>query len=314
MVRAELASGTSPPFGAAPSQTLSQLVDLFPGVVCKLEANLPGGSHKARAARWVVEEAVCDGRVRPGKTLILEKTGGNFGLGLALACRKYALPLELAVGLSFSESRRRYLEYVGARLIGRAELEGGETPRQIIEARIASLREARIDYFFTDQFSNPSCLRAHEFETGPELARLARERYGVDKLVFIGCAGTGASFTGVVRALRKAGVETAAILVEPAGCDSKNGLFCDHPLEGMCVGVAPPFLDWSLVDDVIHVDAADACEMRRSLFQDFGLIVGNSSAACLFAARRVADPAQRDRLVAAIAYDHGLWYPLQFGA
>lgn len=73
------------------------MVEKVPGVLSKLECMNPGGSHKTRAARYIVRSAIAAGEVRPGITALIEKTGGNFGLGLALECERHGVGLELVL-------------------------------------------------------------------------------------------------------------------------------------------------------------------------------------------------------------------------
>jgi hypothetical protein len=49
----------------------------------KMDCLLPGHSHKSRAAQYIVQAGIRDGLIIPGQTTLIEKTGGNFGLGLA---------------------------------------------------------------------------------------------------------------------------------------------------------------------------------------------------------------------------------------
>ncbi|AWK88199.1 PLP-dependent cysteine synthase family protein [Azospirillum thermophilum] len=299
----------NPPTGrptAAPVAT--PLLELLPGVLVKLECNNPGGSHKVRAARHIVQRALDRGEIVPGVTTVIEKTGGNFGFGLAVACRDIGVPVELAVGLGFSPVKRRCLEMFGARLIGIPMLEAGATPREVVEWHLARGKELGRQYHYTDQFNNPASLAAHEFETGPEIAGQLAARDEVTSLTFVSCAGTGACLSGVARALRTAGYDVEVVLVEPAGCDSRNGVFVDHRLEGASVGVAPPMVDWSMVSHAAPVSAEEMAATQREFAARTGYFVGNSSAACLHVAQSLSHRATKTHKILAIIYDHGLWY------
>ena len=117
--------------------TATALRVIDPGLLMKFEMDQAGGSHKARAARHVVRRAVADGHIVPGHTTVIEKTGGNFGVGLQLACAALGVRVELAVGLSFSTGKRRYLEWIGCQLVGLEEMRQGATPREVLERRLA---------------------------------------------------------------------------------------------------------------------------------------------------------------------------------
>lgn len=292
---------------APPYPPKTPLIEIVPGLLAKLECNNPGGSHKTRAARRIVAQAVADGRIIPGKTTVIEKTGGNFGFGLLWACAGLDVRVELAVGLSFSPVKRACLAAFGADLVGVSQLQAGGTPREVVEARLAAGAAADIPLFYTDQFANPAGLAAHEEETGPEIAEQLARRPEIRRVTFVAGAGTGASLTGVARSLRRAGYQLRVVLVEPQGADAARGVHVDHRMEGVSVGVAPPFLDWSLVDARREVSFEEMTVTRRETARRSGYYVGNSAAACLAAARDFVD-GRRDHAVLTIIYDHGLWY------
>lgn len=284
------------------------LIELQPGLLAKLEMENPGASHKVRAARFIVRSAIESGEIIPGKTTVIEKTGGNFGLGLILACNEFQVPVELAVGLSFSPVKRRCLESFGASLIGKEMLSQGAAPREVVEWHLAHADEIGKSYYYTDQFNNPGSVYAHELETGPEIADQLADHRGIEHLVFVACAGTGAHLTGISRALKKRGHSLEVILVEPQGCNSREGIFVDHRLEGMAVGVKPPLLDWSLVSQTLPCDHDSMLVMKWHLAAKYGYFVGNTSAACLAVAHQIRQKRDDKSAVLTIAYDHGLWY------
>ncbi|GAB3377675.1 PLP-dependent cysteine synthase family protein [Azotobacter armeniacus] len=288
---------------------MSRLIKCGNRLFAKLEMDNPGGSHKYRAASYIVDHAVASGHIIPNVTTVIEKTGGNFGFGLVAACQKYNVPVELAVGLSFSQAKRDLLECFGARLIGKQMMVEGATPKEIVLHHLEHQESLGRQYFYTDQFQNHLGIDAHRLTTGPELARQLIEQDAGKRILFVACAGTGASFTGVARGLQDAGFELSTIMVEPEGCDMQAGHFSDHRLEGMAVGVSPPFLDWSLVGDVRHVSLDAMLDTQRWLYLQSGFYIGNTSAATLAVARSLLkEPAYRGWSIVTLVYDSGLWY------
>nr|WP_190306190.1 pyridoxal-phosphate dependent enzyme [Pseudomonas coronafaciens] len=278
-------------------------------ILTKLEMNNPGGSHKYRAASFIIEHALHTCRIIPGITTVIEKTGGNFGFGLIAACHKHDIPVELVVGLGFSQIKRDLLECFGAKLIGKDMLAAGASPKEVVTYHLKHQTEMGKSYYYTDQFNNYVGIEAHRYQTAPELAcQLAESGVG-RRLLFVGCAGTGASFTGITLCLKDFGFDVSTVLVEPSGCDSRRGVFLEHRLEGMAVGVCPPFLDWSLVNVRRHVKHVEMLAAQRCFYMQSGTFVGNTSAACLSAAHNLASlPEYADTTLVTIAYDSGLWY------
>lgn len=284
------------------------LLEVYPGLLAKFECNNPGGSHKVRAARYIIQRGLKDGTIIPGVTTVIEKTGGNFGFGLAVACAEINVPVELAVGLSFSPIKRRCLEMFGAKLIGIDMLKRGAAPREVIESHLARAQELGKQYHYTDQFNNQGNVAAHEQETGPEIIAQLRTWEHVNSITFVSGAGTGASLTGITRALKRAGYDVRVVLVDPAGCNSREGVFVDHRLEGISVGVKPPLIDWTLVDDWTSVTYERMLEMQRQFATTHGYYVGNTAAACLSVAHSLAPGVSEKHKVLTMIYDHGLWY------
>lgn len=293
--------------GDVKSASKSPLLEIMPGLLAKFECYNAGGSHKVRAARKIIAAGRSEGKIVPGRTTIIEKTGGNFGFGLAVACREFRVPVELAIGLSFSQVKRDYLRFLGARLIGVDMLAAGASPREVVEWHLSNAAALGKHYFYTDQFNNPNSVVAHEMETGPEILGQLSAWPDVKRLVFVSCAGTGATLTGVSRALRKAGYDVSVVLVEPEGCDSRNGVFVQHRLEGMAVGVTPPFVDWGDISAVVRVTDEEVVGCQRDFARSHGHFVGNTAAACLSAGIKLADGSRSTKVVV-LLYDHGLWY------
>jgi cysteine synthase len=299
---------TSGKQGLAESRPVTELQEVLPGLLAKFECNNAGGSHKVRAARFIVDSAIASGAIVPGKSTVIEKTGGNFGFGLAIVCRSHNIRVELAVGLGFSPIKRHYLDLVGAHLIGVKMLQDGATPREVVEWHLEHAEALGRHYFYTDQFSNGASVAAHEFETGPEIAEQLKAWPNVRKLTFVACAGTGASLSGIARGLISAGYVVDVILVEPAGCDSRSNVFVEHKLEGMSVGVAPPFLDWSLITETRAITQESAVAAQLAFAQRTGYLVGNTTSACLSVAVPLAATMPADQKVLSVIYDSGLWY------
>jgi cysteine synthase len=290
------------------TKNTTSIQEVEPGLLIKFECNNPGGSHKVRAARYIVQTALQTGHIVPGETTVIEKTGGNFGFGLSVACSKIDVPVELAVGLGFSPLKRHCLELFGAKLIGIEMLKAGSTPKEVVEWHLIHADILGKKYFYTDQFTNRGSLNAHEQETGPEIVSQLQAWPDIESIILVACAGTGASLTGIARSLKSAGYATDVVLVEPVGCDSQAGIFVDHCMEGMAVGVRPPLLDWSLVTEIIRIDRAKMIATQNNFAGTHGHYVGNTSAACLSVAREIAGRATTKNKILTLMYDHGLWY------
>lgn len=268
----------------------------------KLEHLQVGQSHKARAARAIISNAEKRGDLKPDRDdVIIEKSGGNMGLGLAAAVGgRYTL--ELLVRPSFSASRRKILSYFGARLIGLKDMAAGLTNAEILNKRIAAHQSVGRNVFFPDQFSNADGVEGHREGAREFTAQLKAMGVRADQpLAFYGGVGTGASLRGYVKELREAFIDVETVLVQPEGCDIDAEIFASHPIEGLAVGVRPALYAAELVSRRIQVPSEYARVGQRTLAAAHGLFVGPSTG--LVYAAFLNAPPEPGRLAVMITYD-----------
>lgn len=283
----------------------TELIDVGNGILVKAENLQIGGSHKARAAKAVIDAAEQDGHLRPGSgDTILEKSGGNFGIGLALHGIPRGYRIELLVRPGFSLIRRRLLASIGVTLVGVREMEAGWSNKQILDERLARAEAEGRRIFFTDQFSNAACIKGH-LTGAAELVDqlLARGLDATSALTFVAGVGTGAHLVAYARTLREHFPLLKVVCAEPAGCSVLDGRFMDHPFQGLAVGVVPSLLDPSLIDDCDTATEAEAEEAGRELVATAGLFVGLSSRLVYAVAKKLREAG--DTTVVMIAYDSG---------
>lgn len=286
---------------------VTPLLEFNIDILVKIDMNFQGGSHKARVAEFLICEAIKNGDLNTNHTVI-EKTGGNFGLGLLYACLSRNIKVDLAIGLSYSLEKRNFLKRLGANLIGVDMLKDGFTPKQVIEHHLSNYKEN--NYYYTDQFNNKNCIIAHQNITGKEIYnQIVELGYHNHLIVLIMCAGTGASLMGVYNYLVNKKMLVKVVLVEPYGCDSQNGIFIEHNFEGMSVGVTPPFMDWTIVNEKIHITEDEMQREKLQFFQDTGYFIGNTSSACIVASKIYrSNNNMVNTKILTFVYDAGFWY------
>lgn len=275
----------------------------------KLEHLNPGGSHKTRAARRIILRAIESGDLTPGgPRRILEKSGGNFGVGLAYEAAKYKIGVDLVIGLSFSPVKRALCEEFGARLVGVDLLHEGLQPKEVIAKLLEDSPET---YFFTNQFANPANLEAHLMETGPEIvSQIRHDVKDFNGITLVMGAGTGAHAQALVSVLRKNFDDVELVIVQPENCEFEKEEFGDHAQQGAAVGVVPPFLDFSDVTRIESVLDIDASEGQCLLAEHAGIYPGPTGGANYILSSQIAQ-ANPDRLVVTMTYDAGEGYLAQ---
>ena len=87
-------------------------------VYAKLESLNPGGSHKARIALGMVRDAEARGILVPGSgQTIIEPSGGNTGIGLAIAGNILGYRVVLVIPDNYSPEKQKVLRLYGAEVV-----------------------------------------------------------------------------------------------------------------------------------------------------------------------------------------------------
>jgi cysteine synthase A len=249
-------------------------------VFAKAEFLNPGGSIKDRVALAMLEGAERDRKLTPD-SIIMEPTSGNTGIGVALVGRLKGYRVRIVMPEGMSEERKKLIRALGAELILTPDREGiGGAVRRVAEMAAADPR-----IYVPQQFENPDNPRIHYEETARELWR----QMTGDVACFVAGVGSGGTLQGVGKFLREHRPGVRIVAVEPKNVSAllghEPGL---HQIQGIGDGFIPAILDVSLVDEVVEVSDDDAIETTRQLGRDFGLLVGISSGANVWAARQMA--------------------------
>lgn len=249
-------------------------------VFAKAEFLNPGGSIKDRVALSMIEGAERDGRLKPD-SIITEPTSGNTGIGVALVGRLKGYQVRIVMPENMSEERKKLITTLGAELV----LTSADDSINGAVERVQEMQAQDPRVFVLQQFKNPDNPRIHYEETAHELWRQIRG----DISCFVAGVGSGGTLQGVGKFLKEHKPDVIIVAVEPKDVSAilghEPGL---HQIQGIGDGFIPDVLDVSLVDDVVEVTDEDAIETTRQLGRDFGLLVGISSGANVWAARQLS--------------------------
>jgi len=248
-------------------------------VFAKAEFLNPGGSIKDRVALSMLEGAERDGRLR-SDSIIVEPTSGNTGIGIALVGRLKGYTVKIVMPENMSEERKKLILALGAELI----LSPADESLNGAVERVRQIQREDERVFVPQQFENPDNPRVHYEETAHELWR----QMTGDISCFVAGVGSGGTLQGIGKFLKEHKPDCKIVAVEPKNVSAllghEPGL---HQIQGIGDGFVPDILDVSLVDDVVEVTDEDAIETTRQLGKDHGLLVGISSGANVWAARKL---------------------------
>jgi cysteine synthase len=286
--------------GATPLVRLSRIAaahHVKADILGKCEFFNPLASVKDRIGLAMVEAAEHEGRIKAGRTVLVEPTSGNTGIALAFVAAAKGYRLILTMPDSMSLERRKMLLILGAELELTPAARGMHGAIERAEALVASLPDA----IMLHQFENPANPEVHRRTTAEEIWRDTAG--SVD--YFVSPVGTGGTLTGVGAVLKQRKPSVRIIAVEPE--DSavlSGGPPGPHKIQGIGAGFIPAILDTKLIDEVLRISNDNAFLFSRELARVEGMPVGISSGASVAAALELgARPGMAGKMIVPVLPD-----------
>ncbi|ODN99482.1 cystathionine beta-synthase [Cryptococcus wingfieldii CBS 7118] len=279
-------------------------------LLAKCEFFSAGGSVKDRIAKRMVEHAEKTGRLVPGKSVVIEPTSGNTGIGLALACAIKGYKCIITLPAKMSLEKEVMLKALGAEIVRTPWVVRFDSPESHIGVARA-LEKAISGAVILDQYSNPDNPLAHYFGTYEEIIySLETSDLPRKNIVLLAAgAGTGGTVSGIARAIRDSekteehfehgiengleetnmsGQRAVVLAIDPEGSILGGGEVGNYEVEGIGYDFFPEVLDPKppLIDEWIKTNDKDSFAATKRVIRKEGLFIGGSSGSALSGALR----------------------------
>jgi len=273
---------------------LAQAKGIRANLLAKLEFFNPIASVKDRIGVAMIETLERDGRIAPGRTVLIEPTSGNTGIALAFVAAARGYRLILVMPESMSLERRKMLALLGAELVLTPAAQGMKGAL----AKADELVTKNPDAIIPQQFENPANPEIHRVTTAEEIWNDTNGEIDV----FISGVGTGGTITGVGQVLKQRRPGLRVVAVEPEDSAVLSGRPPGpHKIQGIGAGFVPPILDRGVIDEIVTIGNQTALDTARLVARTEGVPIGISSGAAIAAALEIgARPEAEGKTILAI--------------
>lgn len=283
--------------------------DLKATIWAKLEFTNPGGSIKDRIAKYMIEKAELQGKIKPGDTII-ENSSGNTALGLAIIARQKGYNLKIVIRDTQSPEKIKMLRVLGVDVILADTKLDPEHPHSY-NNYAKTIADNDKSVFYIDQHNNLDNNEAHYRTTGPEIW----DQMDGEIDYFIGGIGTGGTVTGAGRFLKEKNPDIKIIGIDPMGSVFYN-YFKEKKLikpyryfvEGIGDEFILPTAQLEVLNDMIQVNDKKALGWAKKIAAEEGIIAGGSSGANVWGAVQIAKEIDRPANIVTIICDSGFKY------
>lgn len=276
-------------------------------ILGKAEFMNPGGSVKDRAGLAIIQDAIAQGRLASGGTVV-EGTAGNTGIGITLVANALGIRSVIVMPETQSQEKIDFLRMIGAdlRLVPAKPY---KDPGNYVHVSRRLAEEN--GWTWANQFDNLANREGHRLTTGPEIWEQAGGRIDA----FTTSCGTGGTLAGIAMALKERDPSIRVTLADPMGSvlyswktHGTLEMSGTSITEGIGQGRVPANLEGAPIDDALQVTDEEALAQVFDLTQHEGICIGGSAGINVAAAIKVAKRLGPGHRVVTILCDGGARY------
>lgn len=243
----------------------------------------PALSIKDIIAKQMIDDALVEKKIFPGKTIIVEATSGNTGAGLALLGTYYGHTTILIVPDKVSKEKINRLREFGAHVIMAPTKVSPTNPRSYYSIRDFLGEEKNV--WVPQQYDNLSNSKAHRLFTGPHIWKKTKGKV----TAVITPTGTCGTISGIGQYLKSKnptikiiGVDTVGsilyLLKQGYKVEDVQKYSHSYDIQGFGEDFQPKNLDLPVIDEYIRVSDISGLQMTQ-LLPALGFFQGQSSGA-----------------------------------
>lgn len=282
-------------------------------ILGKAEFLNPGQSIKDRAALYIIMDAVKNGKLRKGGTIV-EGTAGNTGIGLTMVAKAMGFNTVIVIPETQSQEKKDALRLGGAKLIEVPAVPYKNPDNYVKYSGRLAEELAATDpngAIWANQFDNVANRQAHIETTAQEIWN------DLDGKVdgFVAAVGTGGTLAGVSIGLKEHNKDIKVALADPFGA-ALHSFYTNGELassggsitEGIGQGRITANLEGFTPDFSYQLHDRDALNIIFDLVQQEGLTLGGSSGINLAGAVKLAEELGPGHRIVTVLADYGNRY------